>query len=65
MAFTFDGGVLSENDIASIVLPSDELSEWGFFSVEECVQLLGPEHRARVEAVGKARELPTITYIER
>ena len=65
MAFTFDGGVLSENDIASIVLPGNELSEYGFFSLERCIELLGPEYRARVEAVEKARELVTLAYIER
>ena len=65
MAFTFDGGVLSENDIASIVLPSDEISEYGFFSLEQCIELLGPEYRTRVEAVEKARELLTFAYIER
>ena len=65
IAFTFDGGVLSENDIASIELPSEELSAYGFFSLEQCVQLLGPENRTRVEAVEKARELVTLAYIER
>ena len=65
IAFTFDGGLLSDNDIASIVLPPDEISEYGFFSLERCVQLLGPELRARVEAVEKARELMTLAYIER
>ena len=59
------GGVLSENDIASIVMPPEELSAYGFFSVEQCIQLLGPENRARVEAVEKARELVTLAYIER
>ncbi len=65
IAFTFDGGVLSETDIASIVLPPDEISEYGFFSLEGCVELLGPEHRARVEAVEKARGLGVLAYIER
>ncbi len=42
LRFVFWGSALSEEEMASIHLPSEELSEWGFFTLEEARERLTP-----------------------
>jgi 8-oxo-dGTP diphosphatase len=43
----FDGGVLDAGQIAAIRLPAEELSEHGFFRVEDAVGMIGSAKLAR------------------
>jgi ADP-ribose pyrophosphatase YjhB (NUDIX family) len=63
--FLFDGGILNEQEIASIKLPPDEIAEFGFFTLEESVKMLAESNKERIETGIKARELGTILYAER
>lgn len=49
LVFIFYGGILSREEISKIRLQEEELSEYDFKSIDECVALLGP---------GMARRIP-------
>lgn len=59
--FVFWGGVLNADTIAQIRLPSDELSEFGFFKLDGVLQRLsvtnGERVRRSLEVVGTERTL--------
>jgi 8-oxo-dGTP pyrophosphatase MutT (NUDIX family) len=48
--FLFDGGVLDDDQIASIVLPPDELRSFRFADLDEAYELLHPTLAARLRA---------------
>jgi 8-oxo-dGTP diphosphatase len=61
----FDGGVLDGGQIAAIRLPADELSEYGFFGVEEAVGMIGSAKLARrVPRALAARDEGRTVYLE-
>ena len=68
MAFIFDGGVLSAEDIASIRLQDDELRSYRFCRVDGTVNeaegLLPPILTKRVVAAVRARESGLTAYLE-
>lgn len=51
IAFTFDGGVLSQQQIASIKIQEEELEEYRLASLEEARKLLKPSLARRTSAV--------------
>jgi 8-oxo-dGTP pyrophosphatase MutT (NUDIX family) len=53
-AFLFDGGVLSAEQYARIRLPGEELSEAGFFTLDQARSLLAPHLYRRLVAVHRA-----------
>jgi 8-oxo-dGTP pyrophosphatase MutT (NUDIX family)/GNAT superfamily N-acetyltransferase len=68
VAFVFDGGVLSAEDIARIRLQADELRGYRFCRVDDTVNeaagLLPPILTKRVVAAVRARETGHIQYLE-
>jgi 8-oxo-dGTP pyrophosphatase MutT (NUDIX family)/ribosomal protein S18 acetylase RimI-like enzyme len=68
MAFVFDGGVLSAEEIASIRLQDDELRSYRFCRVDDTVNeaegLLPPILTKRVVAAVRARQSGLTAYLE-
>ena len=64
LSFIFDGGVLSEEEIAAIRLPPDELSEYLLLPPEEALALLTRRLSRRVRRCLAAREAGTMLYLE-
>ncbi len=62
--YIFDGGVLSERDIASIALPPDELSEFRLVTTDEASRLLRPKGERRLPFVLEALRERRIVAIE-
>lgn len=64
LQFIFFGGVLSEDEIHKIQLQEDEVSEFGFFSEEEAMQIVSGSMQKRLKACFQAiaRERPI--YLE-
>lgn len=62
--FCFDGGELSNEQIASIALPADELSAYRFVTLEESSSLFDKLLYKRVEAAFKAKKENKTLYIE-
>jgi 8-oxo-dGTP diphosphatase len=63
--FTFDAGVIDDLEIARIVLPPDELSEFRFVTLEESQELLPERLALRVRQSLIALEHPPQTvYLE-
>lgn len=52
--FVFDGGVLPVDQRARIRLPPEELSEWGFFTLEQARSLVTPRVYRWIEAAHQA-----------
>lgn len=50
LQFGYDGGVLTEAEIAAIRLPADELRSYAFVEVDRIGDHVGPRSRRRVEA---------------
>lgn len=63
--FVFDGGVLSEDEIASIKLQDAELDEFKFVSPEETVSMLSPGLRVRLVHALESRKKGEIEYHEK
>jgi hypothetical protein len=68
VAFVFDGGMLSAEDIARIRLQADELRSYRFCRVDDTVNeaagLLPPILTKRVVAAVRARETGHTEYLE-
>lgn len=64
VVFVFDGGLLSESQIASISLGEDELSECRFVTLDEALPLLGTMFEQRIPAALRARNQNRILYLE-
>ena len=62
--FVFYGGLLSQKQIRSIVLPVDELSAYRFSSYKEALQLLGTKLATRLPHCFQALQKNTVTYLE-
>ncbi|MFE6775005.1 NUDIX domain-containing protein [Streptomyces sp. NPDC057702] len=52
----FDGGRLSEGQVARLSLPADELRGWRFVTEDEAADLLPPHHLSRLRWALRARE---------
>ena len=64
LMFVFDGGVLSEEDIASIQLQEVELDGFEFFSVDALPDAMSGTLRKRVQRAFWERVNPTDAYTE-
>jgi ADP-ribose pyrophosphatase YjhB (NUDIX family) len=62
--FVFYGGVLEESQLASIILPSAELSEYRFAPREEAIQLLSCKLAKRLPYCLQALKENTTLYLE-
>ncbi|MEQ4209034.1 NUDIX hydrolase [Actinopolymorpha sp. B17G11] len=60
----FDGGVLSDDEIARIRLPAEELHRFGFFTPAEAAELLPAHLWRRVSAAMRARDDATAVYLD-
>ena len=64
LSFIFDGGVLSDEEIAAIRLPEEELSEYRLLAAVEALTLLNRRLRRRVRRCLAARLAGTTLYLE-
>lgn len=64
LMFIFDGGVLQDSDIATIQLPADELSEFGFFSQAALPEAMTKPLRYRVLAAWQQYDCGQTVYLE-
>jgi 8-oxo-dGTP diphosphatase len=62
--FVFYGGLLSQEQIRSIVLPANELSTYRFSSYEEALRLLSAKLATRLPHCFQALQKNTVTYLE-
>ncbi|MCX4524511.1 MULTISPECIES: NUDIX domain-containing protein [unclassified Streptomyces] len=60
----FDGGRLTEPDIANLRLPGPELRQWRFVTEPEAATLLPPQRRERLRWALRARERGHPLYLE-
>ncbi len=65
LMFFFYGGILSEDEIDSIVLQEDELLEYRFMTHEEIHELASRTLRTSLDACMKAIESGTAAYVEK
>ncbi|MEU0108339.1 NUDIX hydrolase [Streptomyces sp. NPDC006251] len=63
LAFVFDGGVLSHGQIEQMAPGDDELSEYGFFKVQEALHLLPARQRARADQALRALDDGSTRYL--
>jgi 8-oxo-dGTP diphosphatase len=61
LAFTFDGGILSQERIKSIIPQEEELEGYKFVSFDEAQNLLKPSLARRAEAVYQGTDLTFLT----
>ncbi len=61
--FIFDGGILSDEQVAAIHLPSP-LTEYQFVNSEEALTLLRPNSARRLLSILDARQKRGIAYLE-
>lgn len=64
LMFVFDGGVLSEADIAAIHLPANELSEFDFFRQDALPEAMTKPLKARVLAAWQQYDCGQAVYLE-
>lgn len=62
--FIFDGGVLTQEQIEQIVIPSNELSQYAFVPYEDALRLLNQRLARRITHALPAREQGRIVYLE-
>lgn len=64
LMFVFDGGVLSQEEIAAIQLPADELSEFAFFRRDALPAAMTKPLKARVLAAWQQYDNGQAIYLE-
>ncbi|MCY1142743.1 NUDIX hydrolase [Actinoplanes sp. Pm04-4] len=64
LMLVFDGGVLSADQAARIVLPVEELRSWRWCTSAEASSVLSPELFRRMSAAVEARSLGGTAYLE-
>lgn len=62
--FVFDGGVLTESDIAAIRLQPEELDSYEFLPPPQALDRLIPRLHRRVDAALQARDENRVRYLE-
>lgn len=65
LRFVFDGGVLTDEQLDAIELPTHELESWAFISPAELFVMMEPRLSRRVTAALGAREAGATWYLER
>jgi len=61
IAFTFDGGVLTQEQIDAIKIQEEELEEFKFTSLEEAQKLLKPSLARRTTAICQGEDVAFMT----
>lgn len=64
LMFIFDGGILSQDDIASIELDGKEVVEFKLAPLDEACKLLSPVLARRIEQAVIAKTQNTAVYLE-
>lgn len=64
LQFVFFGGILSQDQINSIILPPDELEEFAFKPIQEAIALLHPRIQKRAEESFNALIKNEVVYLE-
>jgi diadenosine tetraphosphate (Ap4A) HIT family hydrolase/8-oxo-dGTP pyrophosphatase MutT (NUDIX family) len=64
LMFVFDGGRLSEEQVADISLDQNELSEWRFVGRSEALELLGYRVSSRLRTVWGTSDPMDVAYLE-
>jgi 8-oxo-dGTP pyrophosphatase MutT (NUDIX family) len=64
LQFVFDGGVLTPDQCARIVLQTEELSEYRFVDVTEAIGLLNERQGPRIQPALEARKRGGVAYLE-
>ncbi len=64
LMFIFDGGILSQDDIASIKLDGKELVEFKLAPLDEACKLLSPVLARRIQQAVLAKTQNTAVYLE-
>lgn len=64
LQFIFDGGVLNDEQLMSIRLPADELSEYRFCAWDEAQSLLSPKLAQRLLFARRALQGGRMIYLE-
>ncbi|MFE7554005.1 NUDIX domain-containing protein, partial [Streptomyces gardneri] len=64
IGFIFDGGELTDEQIAAVVLDPDEHSEYAVRSLEEWEREMHPREFARLAEIDRARRTRSTVYVE-
>lgn len=64
IGFLFDGGTLTDGQIAAIVLDPEEHSEVRVHSMREWEAVMSPSNFARLRGIDAARRTATVGYME-
>ncbi|MEU6948332.1 NUDIX domain-containing protein [Streptomyces sp. NPDC046316] len=64
IGFIFDGGVLTDDQLAGVVLDPDEHSEFRIRSLAEWEREMSPVSFARLAEIDRARRTGTTVYVE-
>lgn len=64
VAFVFDGGVLTAEEIAALCLPVEELRSFRFVTPDEVLALMLPRTGRRTLAALRQLDLPGAAYLE-
>ncbi|MFE2283865.1 NUDIX domain-containing protein [Streptomyces sp. NPDC059443] len=65
IGFVFDGGTLTDEQIAAFVLDREEHTEVQVHTLEEWEEIMSPVNFARLKVVDHARRTGTVAYLER
>ncbi|MBO0890195.1 MAG: GNAT family N-acetyltransferase [Acidothermales bacterium] len=65
VVLVFDGGIVGDEQAASIVLPVDELRSWRWVERDELPRLMAPRSASRIAACLAARRTGHAVYLER
>lgn len=65
LVLVFDGGIVSDEEAVSIVLPVDELRSWRWADRDELPRLMAPRSASRIAACLAARRTGHTVYLER
>jgi 8-oxo-dGTP diphosphatase len=64
LMFIFDGGVLSDNELAAINLSEDEISGWQFFSIDHLPKEMNHSLRNRIIQAVEQKKNHCTAYLE-
>ncbi len=64
LMFIFEGGVLTDHELANLQLQADEISTWQCFAVENLPESMNSSLRERIIQAIKHRENQSFAYLE-
>jgi hypothetical protein len=64
LAFIFDGGIVTEADVASVCLSDPEIVSVGLFTLDEAAERLQPVLASRIRAALQAQLTDTVALCE-